>query len=35
MTPDDYITQRIDPQIDWYDIKSLRSQRWYKRLRLG
>ncbi len=33
MTPDDYITQRLDPQIDWYDGKSLRSQRWYKGLR--
>ena len=34
MTPDDYIAQRLDPQIDWYDSKSLRSQRWYKRLRI-
>ncbi len=34
MTPDDYITQRLDPQIDWYDVKSLRSQQWYKRLRV-
>jgi hypothetical protein len=34
MTPDDYIAQRLDAQIAWYDRKSVRSQRSYKSLRI-
>lgn len=33
MAPDVYITERVDDQIGWYDQKSQRSQRWFKRLR--
>ena len=33
MTPDEYISERVDDQICWYDNKSQRSQRWFKRLR--
>jgi hypothetical protein len=33
MTPDEYITERVDGQIGWYDQKSQRAQRWFKRLR--
>ena len=28
-----YIAERVDDQIDWYDRKSLSNHRWYKRLR--
>lgn len=34
MTPDDYIAERLDAQIAWYDRKSVRSQGWYKGLRI-
>ena len=34
MTPEEYIKNRLDDQIEWYDRKSIASQRWYKRLRL-
>lgn len=34
MTADDYLEQRLDDQIDWYDRRSLAAQRWFKRLRL-
>lgn len=34
MTSDDYIAQRLDAQIAWYDRKSVRSQRWHKSLRI-
>jgi len=33
VTPDQYIDERVDDQIDWYDQKSQRAQRWFKRLR--
>lgn len=33
MAPDEYITERVDDQIGWYDKKSQRAQRWFKRLR--
>lgn len=29
----EYISSRVDHQIDWYDQKSQRAQRWFKRLR--
>ena len=32
--PNEYLTQRVDDQIDWYDRKSLWNQRWFKRLRV-
>lgn len=33
MTPDEYLAERLDDQIGWFDRKSQESQRWYKRLR--
>jgi len=34
MTADEYIATRLDEQIAWYDQRSVRSQRWYKGLRI-
>jgi hypothetical protein len=34
MTPDEYMTSRVDDQIAWYDRKSAWSQRGFKRLRI-
>lgn len=34
MNADEYISQRLENQIDWYDRKSQSAQKWYKRLRL-
>ena len=33
MNEEDYIANRLDEQIDWYDLKSSLHQRLYKRLR--
>lgn len=33
MTPEEYLEQRLDDQIAWYDRKSGATQRWFKRLR--
>ena len=33
MTPDEYIAERVDNQIGWYDQKSQGAQRWFKRIR--
>ncbi len=33
MTPEEYLQDRVDDQIDWYDRKSIRAQRWFKWLR--
>lgn len=33
MNADEYISSRVDDQIDWYDRKSQSSQRWFKWLR--
>ena len=33
MTPEDYMTQRVDDQVSWYERKSASAQRWFKRLR--
>ena len=33
MTPDEYINERVDDQIGWYDQKSQRAQRWFKKVR--
>lgn len=33
MTPEDYIEQRVVDQINWYDSKSQKSQKWFKRIR--
>jgi hypothetical protein len=35
MNADEYLKSRLDNQIDWYDQKSVSSQRWYKRLRVS
>jgi hypothetical protein len=34
MTPDEYIQQRLDDQINWYSTKSQTNQIWFKRLRI-
>lgn len=34
MDAEEYIKQRLDDQIAWYDRKSVSSQRWFKRLRI-
>ena len=34
MEQDEYLKQRVDDQIKWYDRKSGSNRRWYKRLRL-
>lgn len=33
MSEEEYISQRLDEQMDWYDRKSQWNQRWYKRIR--
>lgn len=33
MTPEEYLSQRVDDQIAWYNQKSAQNQRMYKRLR--
>ncbi len=35
ISPDDYIEQRLNDQISWYDRKSSENQRWFKRLRFA
>ncbi len=34
MNIQEYIKQRVDDQIDWYDKKSKNAQKWYKRLQI-
>lgn len=33
MDEDQYFTERLDNQIDWYDTKSQSCQKWYKSLK--
>jgi hypothetical protein len=33
MTPEEYLQERLDDQIKWYDEKSSWNQTWFKRLR--
>jgi len=33
ISPEEYIEQRLNDQISWYDRKSSTNQRWFKRLR--
>lgn len=35
MSPDEYIKDRLDAQIDWYDSKSRHNQQWFKWLRIA
>ena len=35
ISPEEYIEQRLDDQIGWYDRKSTANQRWFKRLRFA
>src|SRR5437667_12776924 len=35
ISPQDYIEQRINDQIGWYDRKSITNKRWFKRLRFA
>ncbi|HEX4696882.1 MAG TPA: DUF4231 domain-containing protein [Candidatus Udaeobacter sp.] len=35
ISPEEYVKQRLDDQIGWYDRKSGANQFWFKRLRLG
>ena len=32
MNINDYLKERVDDQINWYDKKSMEAQKWYKRL---
>jgi hypothetical protein len=32
---EEYVEQRIDDQIGWYDRKSVTNKRWFKRLRFA
>lgn len=34
ISQDDYFSERLDNQIDWYDKKSIQSQRWFKMLQV-
>src|SRR5262249_16570077 len=35
ISPEEYVQQRINDQIGWYDRKSIRNKRWFKRLRFA
>jgi hypothetical protein len=35
ISPEEYIEQRLSDQIGWYDRKSCKNQRWFKRLRFA
>jgi hypothetical protein len=35
ISPQDYVEQRINDQIGWYDHKSITNKRWFKRLRFA
>lgn len=35
MDANEYITERLNDQIGWYDRKSTSNQKWYKRLRMA
>jgi len=35
ISPEDYIEQRLNDQVGWYDRKSNANQRWFKRLRFA
>lgn len=35
ISPEDYVEQRINDQIGWYDRKSTRNKHWFKRLRFA
>jgi hypothetical protein len=35
ISPEDYVEQRINGQIAWYDRKSMTNKRWFKRLRFA
>jgi hypothetical protein len=34
MEPEEYLKNRVDDQIGWYDRKSASNQRWFRRLRI-
>ena len=34
MNQDEYLKNRLDDQIDWYDRKSVQNQKWFKRLQV-
>lgn len=35
MDQDNYISERLEKQIDWYDTKSQNNQQWFKSLRIA
>jgi hypothetical protein len=35
ISPEDYVEQRINDQISWYDRRSITNKRWFKRLRFA
>ena len=34
MNKDEYLKERLESQIDWYDRKSISNQKWFKRLQV-
>lgn len=35
LNQDEYLKDRLDDQIDWYDRKSMQNQKWFKRLQVA
>jgi len=35
ISPEDYVEQRVNDQIGWYDRRSIANKRWFKRLRFA
>src|SRR5438094_7405310 len=35
ISPEEYIEQRLNDQMNWYDRKSVTNQRWFRRLRFA
>jgi Protein of unknown function (DUF4231) len=35
ISPEEYIEQRLNDQMGWYDGKSVTNQRWFRRLRFA
>ena len=35
ISPEEYVEQRLNDQIGWYDRKSVTNQRWFRRLRFA
>lgn len=35
MNQDEYLKDRLEDQVDWYDRKSMQNQKWFKRLQVA